>query len=69
LALAQQPAVLSAPRRIDSLRDVSVEREGLSGRVSRVVVQIFSTGYARSEEADGGTNTAVVTASGLPARE
>ncbi|MBA0085701.1 MAG: trypsin-like peptidase domain-containing protein [Acidobacteria bacterium Pan2503] len=40
---------------------MSVELERLSRRVSRAVVQIFSTGYARSEEADGGTNTAVVT--------
>jgi serine protease Do len=61
LVLAQQPAAPSAPRRIDSLRDMSVELERLSRRVSRAVVQIFSTGYALSEEADGGTNTAVVT--------
>ena len=40
---------------------MSVELERLSRRVSRAVVQIFSTGYALSEEADGGTNTAVVT--------
>lgn len=61
LVLAQQPPAPSAPRRIDSLRDMSVELERLSRRVSRAVVQIFSTGYALSEEADGGTNTAVVT--------
>jgi len=61
LVLAQQPAAPRAPRRIDSLRDMSVELERLSRRVSRAVVQIFSTGYALSEEADGGTNTAVVT--------
>lgn len=61
MVLAQQPAAPSAPRRIDSLRDIGVELERLSRRVSRAVVQIFSTGYALSEEADGGTNTAVVT--------
>ncbi len=69
LALAQQPAAPApqastppaTPQRIDSLRDVSVELERLSRRVSRSVVQIFAAGYALSDEADGGTNTAVVT--------
>ena len=72
LILAQQPAAPSAPvpttqpspaapPRADALRDVSTSLERLSRRVSRAVVQIFSSGYALSEEGGDGTNTAVVT--------
>jgi len=72
LALAQQPSAPAPPpstqpsparqeQRIDSLREVSTSLERLSRRVSQAVVQIFSSGYALSEEAEGSSNTAVVT--------
>jgi len=72
LALAQQapqpqppaPAPRAAPvppSRADSLREFSVSLEQLARRVSRSVVQIFSTGYVLSGGEEGGTDTAVVT--------
>ena len=67
VALAQQPVAPAPqpsapqPTRLDSLHDLSSSLERLSRRVSRSVVQIFSSGYALSEEGETGTNTAVVT--------
>jgi len=66
VAGAQQPAApapqtSAAPKRIDSLHELSTLLEGLSRRVSRSLVQIFSTGYALSEEGDSGTSAAVIT--------
>src|SRR5579864_3253317 len=67
VAGAQQPAApapqasATQPKRIDSLHELSTLMEGLSRRVSRSLVQIFSTGYALSEEGDTGTNAAVIT--------
>jgi serine protease Do len=46
--------------RIDSLNDLSLSLEALSGRVSKAVVQIFSSGYALHTEGEEGTNTAAV---------
>jgi serine protease Do len=67
VAGAQQPVApapptsAAQPKRIDSLHELSTLLEGLSRRVSRSLVQIFSTGYALSEEGDSGTNAAVIT--------
>jgi len=71
LALAQPPAPAPQPstsqppaqqaQRINSLREVSTSLERLSRRVSQSVVQIFSSGYALSEESEGKSNTAIVT--------
>ncbi len=47
--------------RIDSLRELSTSLEELSNRVSKSVVQIFSTGYALNSEGETGTNAAVIT--------
>jgi len=49
------------PQKIDSLHELSATLEALSRRVSRAVVQIFSTGYAIGGEGESGTNAAVVT--------
>jgi serine protease Do len=57
-ASAQQPA---AAKRIDALHDLSVQLESLSHRVSRSVVQVFSTGYVVNNERESGSNTAIVT--------
>jgi S1-C subfamily serine protease len=54
------PARQAAPPRINTLRDFSSSLERLSRRVSPSVVQIFSSGYALSDEGEGG-NAAVVT--------
>ena len=59
---APTPPVASAPpSRAESLRDLSASLEALSRRVSPAVVQIFSSGYALSDEGESGTNAAVVT--------
>jgi serine protease Do len=50
-----------APRRIDPLQSLSESLEDLSSRVSKSVVQIFSSGYALRNEGDTGTSAAVVT--------
>ncbi len=71
LASAQQPSAplpqapapqnQAAPSKpVDSLREMSASLERLSRRVSRSVVEIFSSGFALSEESDGG-KTAVIT--------
>jgi len=63
-AAAQQPAPAPAtpePKPPDSLHDLSIRLEGLSRRVSRSVVQIFSSGYVLSGEGESGTNAAVIT--------
>ena len=71
MATAQQPGAAppadaippstSQAQRAASLLDFSSSLEQLSGRVSRGVVQIFSSGYALNDEPEGGTNTAVLT--------
>ena len=62
-ATAQQAAAPAnpQPKQADSLHELSARLEGLSRRVSRSLVQIFSTGYVLGGEGDAGTNTAVVT--------
>ena len=55
-ALAQQPA-----GRVDALHEFSVSVEGLAQRVNRAVVQIFSSGYALSDESQAGQAVATVT--------
>lgn len=55
--LAAQPA----PSRIDSLQGLSTQLEGLSSRVSRSVVQIFSSGYTLRSDGETGTSAALVT--------
>ena len=50
----------AAGNRIDSLTDLSSSLEALSSRVSKAVVQIFSSGYALRTEGEDGTNTAAV---------
>jgi len=57
---AAQPAQ-SAPNRADSLHEFSSQLETLSRHVSRSVVQIFSYGYALSEDGEKGSNAAVIT--------
>jgi serine protease Do len=54
-------AAQTAPNRIESLQNLSASLEELSGRVSKSVVQIFSSGYALRNEGDTGTSAAVVT--------
>jgi serine protease Do len=68
LELLAQPAEQSVPppptqaaRRIGSLQEFSESLEALSSRVSKSVVQIFSSGYALGAEGDPGTTAAVVT--------
>jgi len=58
-AQRSQPPVPSV--RADSLHNLSSQLEDLSRRVSRSVVQIFSYGYALSEEGQNGSNAAVIT--------
>jgi len=61
---AAQPAAAPAkpqPQQADSLHELSARLEGLSRRVSRSLVQIFSTGYVLGGEGEAGTNAAVVT--------
>jgi serine protease Do len=50
-----------AARRLDSLQDLSANLETLSRRVSRSVVQIFSTGYTLSDASDSGATAAMIT--------
>src|ERR1022692_1804862 len=57
-ATAQQPA---AATRADALHDLSAQLEALSHRVSRAVVQVFSTGYVLNDERESGSNAAIVT--------
>lgn len=49
------------PKPPDSLHDLSTRMEGLARRVSRSLVQVFSTGYVLGGEGEPGTNAAVVT--------
>ena len=55
-AFAQPPA-----GRSDSLHDFSASLEGLSQRVNRSVVQIFSSSYALSDDSQAGQAVATVT--------
>jgi serine protease Do len=55
-AAAKPQPVLQAP----SLREISASFEALASRVRPAVVQIFSTGYARAEENEKGSNTALL---------
>ncbi len=61
--LAAQPATppSASPAHIDSLRGLSASLEELSSRVSKSVVQIFSSGYVLNNEGEPGTSAAVVT--------
>jgi serine protease Do len=62
-AVAQQsaPPAPVQPKRVNSLDELSTQLEALSRRVSRSLVQIFSSGYVLSGEGEAGTNAAVVT--------
>ena len=62
-AAAQQPAAPASPepKPPDSLHDLSNKLETLSRRVSRSLVQIFSSGYVLGGEGETGTNAAVIT--------
>ena len=55
------PPANAAPKRVDSLRELSNQLESLSRRVSRSLVQIFSSGYVLGNEGESGANAAVVT--------
>ena len=57
-ASAQQPP---AAQRADALHEFSAQLETLSHRVSRAVVQIFSSGYVVNDEHEPGSNAAIVT--------
>jgi serine protease Do len=57
-AAAQQPAASTGA---DTLHQLSTQLEALSHRVSRAVVQIFSTGYVLNDEREPGSNAAIVT--------
>ena len=48
-------------RKLDSLHDLSANMEVLARRVSRSVVQIFSTGFALSDSNDSGATAAMIT--------
>lgn len=64
LSLSAQEAAPSRAeeKRVESLRDLSVQLETLATRVSRSVVQIFSFGYALNDDSSSGrTDTAVIT--------
>jgi serine protease Do len=50
-----------AAKKLDSLHDLSANLETLSHRVSRSVVQIFSTGYALSDSTETGAAAAMIT--------
>lgn len=50
-----------AAKKLDSLHDLSASLETLSHRVSRSVVQIFSTGYALSDSTEQGAAAAMIT--------
>jgi serine protease Do len=58
IAAAQQPTPAA---RVDSLHDLSTQLETLAHRVSRSVVQIFSTAYAVNDDREAGSNAAIVT--------
>jgi serine protease Do len=58
---ATPPAAAAAKPQPPSLRELSASFEALASRVRPAVVQIFSTGYARAEESDEGSNTALFT--------
>jgi serine protease Do len=51
----------AAGNRINSLNELSTSLEGLSSRVGKAVVQIFSSGYVLRGEGETGTSAAVVT--------
>ena len=51
----------AAERKPEPLRDLSASLVTLTRRVSRSVVQIFSTGYSIGEAGEGGANSALVT--------
>jgi len=61
LLTAQSVAAQPAVRKLDSLHDLSANMEVLARRVSRSVVQIFSTGYALSDANDSGATVALLT--------
>ncbi len=50
-----------APKVPNALQSLSASTESLSKKVSRSVVQIFSTGYSFNSEEAGSTNTSLVT--------
>ena len=62
-AAAQQPATPTNPeaKPPDSLHDLSGKLETLSRRVSRSLVQIFSSGFVLGGEGETGTSAAVIT--------
>jgi serine protease Do len=58
---AAKPQPISQPvGQPPSLRELSASFEALASRVRPAVVQIFSTGYARAEESEDSSNTALL---------
>jgi len=57
---AQQAAPAPETKKPDPLHEFSAQLEALSRRVSRSVVQVFSTAYTITGESESGTNAAVV---------
>jgi serine protease Do len=57
---AQAPPPAAARPQPPSLRELSASYESLASRVRPAVVQIFSTGYARADENEEGSNTALL---------
>src|SRR6266851_2855951 len=58
---AQVTAPSPQPNKPDALHELSTSLETLSRRVSRAVVQIFSTGYVVGGEEGEGTNASLIT--------
>ena len=61
LLTAHCVAAPQTARKLDSLHDLSTNMEVLARRVSRSVVQIFSTGFALSDSNDSGATAAMIT--------
>jgi serine protease Do len=60
-AIATAPLLFAqTPAQAPSLRELSASFEELASRVRPAVVQVFSTGYARAEEGDDSSNTALL---------
>ena len=60
-AIAAASAQAPAATRADGLHEFSAQIETLAHRVSRAVVQVFSTGYTINDERESGANAAIVT--------
>ena len=61
VSCAPAQSTASAQLKADSLRNLSASLETLARGVSQSVVQIFSSGYALSDDSDSGSKAAIVT--------